>query len=190
MKLNELKTEAYEIAKANGWHDKEYSDEHWLMLVITEISEAINADRKGNHADEARIAYFKRMTEGHDDFDFKTYFEQNIKDTFEDECADVVIRLLDLAGLINTDVPTMNTLRITANVANTSDTFLKKSVTETLFSVCCMITNEGTISHAISVAITGMFAISDKYRFNLMWFIEQKMKYNRLRGYHHGGKKY
>ena len=47
MNLNELRDEAYSIAKANGWHEEEHSDSHWLMLIITEIAEAVQADRKG-----------------------------------------------------------------------------------------------------------------------------------------------
>ena len=46
MNLNELRDEAYSIAKANGWHEEEHSDEHCLMLVITEIAEAVQADRE------------------------------------------------------------------------------------------------------------------------------------------------
>ena len=48
--LNKLRDRAYSIAKAHGFHEKEYSDETYLMLIITEISEAVNADRKGEHA--------------------------------------------------------------------------------------------------------------------------------------------
>ena len=44
MNLNNLSREAYETAKAHGWHDKEYSDEHFLMLIITEIAEAVQAE--------------------------------------------------------------------------------------------------------------------------------------------------
>ena len=47
MNLNELKNRAYKTAKAHGWHDKELSDETYLMLIITEIAEAVNADRAG-----------------------------------------------------------------------------------------------------------------------------------------------
>lgn len=183
MKLNELKTEAFSIAKANGWHDKEYSDEHLLMLVITEIGEAINADRKGNHADEARIAYFKRMTEGHDDFDFKTYFEQNIKDTFEDECADVVIRLLDLADLRSVEIEEDLLDLACENYQET---------TEAMFSLCKTLTLNRllySLSEIINAALFLVIHIAYK-KFNLIWHIEQKMKYNKLRGYHHGGKKY
>ena len=48
--LNKLRDRAYQIAKAHGFHEKEVSDETYLMLIITEISEAVNADRKGEHA--------------------------------------------------------------------------------------------------------------------------------------------
>ena len=50
MNLNELRDEAYSIAKANGWHEEEHNDSHWLMLIITEIAEAVQADRKVHHA--------------------------------------------------------------------------------------------------------------------------------------------
>ena len=43
MNLNELRDKAYKIACEHGFHDKKYSNEHWLMLVITEISESIVA---------------------------------------------------------------------------------------------------------------------------------------------------
>ena len=45
--LNKLRDRAYRCACEHGFHDKEYSDAHFLMLVITEISEAVDADRKG-----------------------------------------------------------------------------------------------------------------------------------------------
>lgn len=44
---NELRDRAFNCAKAHGFHDKEYSDEHWLMLIVSEMAEAIQADRKG-----------------------------------------------------------------------------------------------------------------------------------------------
>jgi len=49
--LNELKERAYKCACNHGFHDKELSDDHFLALVISELSEAIEADRKNKHAD-------------------------------------------------------------------------------------------------------------------------------------------
>ena len=60
MNLNELRDEAYSIAKANGWHEEEHSDSHSLMLIITEIAEAVQADRKNLHAD---VEAFKKYEE-------------------------------------------------------------------------------------------------------------------------------
>ena len=44
--LNKLRDHAYKTACEHGFHDKEHSDKHWLMLVISEIGEAINAESR------------------------------------------------------------------------------------------------------------------------------------------------
>lgn len=46
-KTKELIDRAYTTAKNHGFHDKELSPQHMLMLVISEIGEAVEADRKG-----------------------------------------------------------------------------------------------------------------------------------------------
>lgn len=45
--LNELRNRAYKTACEHGFHDKELSNEHLLCLVISELMEAVEADRKG-----------------------------------------------------------------------------------------------------------------------------------------------
>lgn len=44
--LNTLSKEVFKANKAKGFHDVEVSNETLLMLVITELSEAVEADRK------------------------------------------------------------------------------------------------------------------------------------------------
>lgn len=56
MNLNELKDKAYQCAISHGWHEEKHSDEHWLCLVISELMEAVQADRNGKRAD---VAMFK-----------------------------------------------------------------------------------------------------------------------------------
>lgn len=56
MNLNELRDKAYQCAVAHGWHEENLSDEHFLCLVISELMEAVEADRKGKHA---KVAMFK-----------------------------------------------------------------------------------------------------------------------------------
>ena len=43
--LNKWRDRAYKTACEHGFHDKELSNEHCLMLVITELSEAVEAER-------------------------------------------------------------------------------------------------------------------------------------------------
>lgn len=43
--LNELRDRAYKIARDHGFHDADWSNEHLLCLVISELMEAVEADR-------------------------------------------------------------------------------------------------------------------------------------------------
>ena len=56
--LNILRDRAHAIATAHGFHEKEESDKTYLMLIITEISEAVNADRKDKH--DSISCYWRR----------------------------------------------------------------------------------------------------------------------------------
>lgn len=53
--LNRLRDEAYATACNKGFHDEKHSDEHYLMLVITEIAEAVQADRKGTACRQGQV---------------------------------------------------------------------------------------------------------------------------------------
>ena len=44
--FKELARRAYNTAKKNGFHDEEYTLSHYTMLVLTELCEAVNANRK------------------------------------------------------------------------------------------------------------------------------------------------
>lgn len=98
--LNALKERAYKTAVAHGFHEEERPDTYWLGLVMSEMGEAINADQNGLHADTkgfeedlAKIPFVNGFK------DIRDSFEAHIKDTVEDEIADIVIRLLDFAGM-------------------------------------------------------------------------------------------
>lgn len=66
--INYLCKQAYETAKSKGWHDEPRETGTLLALVHSEVSEALEADRKS---------------------DMKN---------FEEELADVCIRIFDLCG--------------------------------------------------------------------------------------------
>ena len=185
MNLNELRDEAYSIAKANGWHEEEHSDEHWIMLVITEIAEAVQADRKNLHADIAKFNEWQGnslpLSEETRIRRFIEDFEAYIKNTVEDELADIVIRCLDLAGLrgINLSTPVKGTCKIAM------------PFTEYAFNTCHVLTyTHVPLAERINNVIGRIIAYCEAEGIDLEWFITQKMKYNRLRPYRHGGLKY
>jgi len=97
--LNEYRDKAYNYAKSNGFHDEEHSLATRLMLTVSELSEVLESDRKNNWTKEA-IHY----NEGFSDESYKKWFEENVKDTVEDEIADALIRLFDIAGKYNIDL--------------------------------------------------------------------------------------
>jgi NTP pyrophosphatase (non-canonical NTP hydrolase) len=74
MKINELCTVAFEIAKSKGWHDDPREMGTVLALIHSEVSEALEADRKGD------------------------------QENFEEELADVCIRIFDLCGSSGIDL--------------------------------------------------------------------------------------
>ena len=76
--LNALKDRAYKCAVEHGFHEEEKSDAFYLGLVMSEAGEAINADRKGRHAD------IKGFEENFEILPFEVIFKGHIKDSVED----------------------------------------------------------------------------------------------------------
>ena len=189
--LNELRDKAYQIALDNGWHKENLSDEHFLCLVISELMEAVEADRKEKHANmnkfNQKMDYFLYELQLYGesyDIAYREMFEDHIKDTVEDELADACIRLLDLAGLRNCELLYMDSLYIG-----------EISFTEFSYMLCSFITNPNKsqkdwLKLHISCSLGRIFSLCKQKGIDIFWHIDQKMEYNKLRGYHHGGKMY
>ena len=78
MNLNQLRDKAYQCAVAHGWHEENLSDEHFLCLVISELMEAVEADRKGMHAKRYNFEYYMKQRK-RDDGEFMYAFKYDIK---------------------------------------------------------------------------------------------------------------
>lgn len=181
MNLNELRDEAYSIAKANGWHEEEHSDSHWLMLIITEIAEAVQADRENLHADVEAFKKYEMV------LDFKENFERQIKNTVEEELSDVVIRCLDFSGLHVFDLQNLFNEPVDGDVLE--EMFSGKTFAEIAFRIC----DDIFFSTAEAATYRVIYDVIQYCQFkgiDLDFFICTKMNYNRLRGYHHRGKRY
>ncbi len=99
--LNKLAKKVYENNKAKGFWEEDRLNSTLLMLCVSELGEACEADRKGRFAN---MSAFQSDISIDKEDSFVGSFEANIKDTFEDELADTVIRLLDMCGARGIDL--------------------------------------------------------------------------------------
>lgn len=185
--LNELRDKAYQIALDNGWHEENLSDEHFLCLVISELMEAVEADRIRKYANKDQFSYYIKMKDRSDD-EFYHAFSFGIKDTVEDELADACIRLFDLAGLRNIDLDCFEYEN------SDHDDYSEMSFTEAIMNITRQTVGGEpgyrNIENNIYLSLNEIFAFCEQKGIDIFWHIDQKMEYNKLRGYHHGGKKY
>ena len=94
MNLNKLRDRAYKTACEHGFHDEELSNEHCLCLVISELMEAVEADRKGK--------YFKGILTFEREFNRYSALveeEKRFKCSFERHVKDISYSLIKIFGL-------------------------------------------------------------------------------------------
>jgi len=93
--INELGKQIHENAVSKGFYEDKKNIGEMLCLIHSEVSEALEADRKNIHTKtKANIFVVNGWTS---DSYFKDSFIKNVKDSFEDELADIMIRVMDLA---------------------------------------------------------------------------------------------
>lgn len=122
--LNQLRDEIHANAKEKGFCDQKREVGTMLMLIVSELAEALEADRVGyfcnfskyeedkkysfelKHKQETDVRFMPRSPSSiqtPEEIE-KEAFEKYIKNTFEDELADVIIRTLDICGYLNIDI--------------------------------------------------------------------------------------
>lgn len=111
--MKNLIAKAHQVAKDKGfWEEEKRNIPEALLLIITEVAEATEALRKNDYADQTvvdALAHDLELDRTDEEFmlkalTWKQSFEQGVKSSFEDELADVAIRLFDLCGGLNIDL--------------------------------------------------------------------------------------
>ena len=179
--LNNWVVRAYDIACSHGFHDVGRSDAHWMMLVLSEIGEMVEADRKNRRANPK--GFEKCVGIAYDDR-FKDY----VKDTLEDELADVCIRLFDFAG-----VKCWTFDGFPDDMEQDFDNlFGSMSLCERAFALsalvfdCIRATDDEEMCKNVACALCFCFCLADNLGIDLAWHIDEKMRYNELRSIRHG----
>ena len=176
-KLNEWARKIYEVATEHGWHEEQHSNFHYLCLIMSEVAEMVEADRK--RITDANLEGFRLLiSKGHD---FKSTYKDYIKGSRAEEMADVVIRILDMFNAF-----------YEGSKLDMSKSFVRFSTSYTFPERAWYFTKEilGYSTKDIANSIAYMYKWAESLNIDLDTHIELKMKYNELRSYKHGGKKY
>jgi NTP pyrophosphatase (non-canonical NTP hydrolase) len=96
--------EIHRNAVSKGFWDKDPNLGEKLMLVVTELAEALEVHRRKGGVIMLPSEGTKLSIERLPDETFSETFAIQIKDTFPDEMADALIRILDLCGKLNIDI--------------------------------------------------------------------------------------
>ncbi len=190
MNLNELRDRAYKTACEHGFHDEELSNEHCLCLVISELMEAVEADRKGRFAKvpvDKKGTIFDERTFHYQNKYFAENFETYIKDCVEDELADAVIRLLDLAGLRNISIDDF----LEEAIYGASESCVGETFTESIYAISTLPIRHFykynySFENQIGHMLLSIFGLAKHLNIDLLWHVNQKMRYNELRENKHG----
>jgi len=105
MNLTELSKQIHETAKSKGFYEKERNFGELLMLCVTELAEAMQADRKCDSLEIPMAAASSEACTGNDCPNlFRAKYESHIKDTIPQELAGAIIRILDLCAYLDIDI--------------------------------------------------------------------------------------
>lgn len=183
--LNELRDRAYKTACEHGFHDEELSNKHCLCLVISELMEAVEADREKRFAKvpvDKKGTIFDERTFHYQNKYFAENFEAYIKDRVEDELADAAIRLLDLCGLCKIDIEDFTEEMLYEAEESCED----ETFTESIYAISTIpIRYAYEYDYPLEKQLNGMllaiFGLVNHLDIDLTWHINQKMRYNELR---------
>ena len=190
--LEVLSKQAYESAKSKGFYsDTGIYTTFYLMFIIVEMSEALQADRKDRHGSIEDYESEIEMSR-----DIPTAYRNTLEGTVESEFADIAIRILSLLGSI------MDSEK--ADFMEDEDLIDEYKLAKFIFGLdlvedlyrliekmgACDLNDSPNwyLAKHLQEMLIDIFAIAHRNNINLMEHIRLKMKYNETRPYLHGYK--
>lgn len=179
--FNSFAKQIHKNAKNKGFYDQEPNMGERFMLLVSELGEAIEAHRKGRFA---KLETFEAAYKKSRDL-FVDHFTLDIKDSFEDEIADVAIRLLDYCAFIGEEISD-------GKIADLSPVKVPDNVGEALFEMVgslrwiYLAADPITRSDEIHGFLAMVLSFCEKNNIDLCRHMELKTNYNKTRERLHG----
>lgn len=187
----ELSQEVHSLAAIKGFWSTRHNIEHYIMLVIIELSEAVEAHRSRKRA---RWRDFRSESLEDGCLDRITFrqiapfsaraFETYIKDTVEDELADTVIRLGDITAAFKVNLKgwlPADPILYFSEYNNPDQTF-----PELVLCIIKELISEKPLEERIPAAVNGVRCLANMLEIDLEKHIKMKHIYNSGRIFLHG----
>ncbi len=187
---NPLIEKCHAAAVANGWWEQPRAIEETLMLVVTEVAEAVEWYRDCAWAPEhiykpfrfdPDLEYAIAESECHEKYGKGTYWQAYKPVGIPSELADVAIRVCDLMGHHKCSFVQTECLYMVADKFIVECAELSAKVLEAM--------NPIGLSEKLSRVLAMLEYVSAHYGIDLAAAIETKLAYNATRGHRHGGKR-
>ena len=111
-----------------------------------------------------------------------------MKETVEEELSDAAIRLLDFAGLRNIDLGLVSK-DIDNCIDDMAEACKDETFTESIYSISTLPERYKDLydfTTTVNDMLLSIFGLARNLDIDLMWFINQKMRYNETREVKHG----
>ncbi|MCQ2257858.1 MAG: hypothetical protein MJZ41_07695 [Bacteroidaceae bacterium] len=197
--LQKISDTAHGINVANGFNEAE-STKRSIALIVSELAEMLEADRKGRWSKniiedlakrDSNLIYGMTIRQAHQFIaaheDSLAWFKECVKDTVEDELADVVIRIASYLAAIG------YTMELDINSEDTigyaAPNILSQDVPENIFDLM-----EGVVrcANMSPIELEKMahyaFLYAEMLDIDLEWHVWAKLEYNKTRSHLHGKK--
>lgn len=192
--LASLAENAFKNAEKHGFYTESTEIETALMLIITEMAEAVQADRHNRYG--SIEDYESEIQMGRD---IPTAYKNSLEGTVESEFADIAIRILSLLGWMNSKNPIkINSNSVLADeyeIGRIQNKIHRRNIAADLYRLNGMfssfVDNESSywfVSKNLQNILMCTFAIAHNHNIDLMEYIKLKMQYNESRPYLHGCK--
>jgi hypothetical protein len=185
-------------SKAKGFWEPVPPFGQQLMLIVTELAEAVEAHRKDKHANvKGYMSEQKNLEEG-GDFDTEYgkmrligEFQSCIKDTVEDELADAFIRIGDFVGGFGIPIESLSEVSddLTSRLGEMPENFAEcllgmTTCVTTAYAAMCSKDPE-SVGHFLGAAAIYLEEMCKRDGINLAIHIDLKLQYNSTRPFKH-----